>query len=145
MGAKILISILVVISIYLVPMTYAQYMYSGTASVRPAPYADRSCPDETISDLNNTCVAIAGDAVWEGPQTCGTKYFINCTGSTIQGLPCPCTGKSVVVTIVEHCLTSVTCSVNGNFNTFQLSQEAFLEIADPTYPNIAIEYKRVYY
>ncbi|XP_058227086.1 EG45-like domain containing protein [Rhododendron vialii] len=152
MGGKMLISIMVVISIYLVPMTYAQDMYeTGTASFRPAPFFDMSCPQYRISDLTDTKVTIAGYPVWQGPETCGRNYSICCTGSAIAGAPNPCTSECVVVMVVEHCLFifPTICKPLSPLlesTTFQLSQQAFSIIStSDNNPNsvITIKYKSV--
>ncbi|KAI8570169.1 hypothetical protein RHMOL_Rhmol01G0012600 [Rhododendron molle] len=115
---------MVIISIFLIPMTHAYS--SGTASFRPAYHF--------YCNITATNGAIAGDAIWEGPQTCGANYSIVCTGSAIAGLPCPCkANQSVVVMIVAQCLAPpiTICSVTGS--TFLLNAQAFSQIT--TYPN----------
>ncbi|KAL3751134.1 hypothetical protein ACJRO7_012018 [Eucalyptus globulus] len=53
---------------------------------------------------------------------CGRTSLVTCTGATNLGDPHPCTGASVVVTIVDYC-------PSGCRGTIDLSQEAFAAIA----------------
>ncbi|KAF5946937.1 hypothetical protein HYC85_017165 [Camellia sinensis] len=67
-------------------------------------------------------IAVASDAIG-GKAACGRNYKVTCTGSTNQGVPRLCTGKSVVVTIADYCPP-------GCRGTIDLSQDAFAIIAD---------------
>ncbi|KAL7257581.1 hypothetical protein ACSBR1_003817 [Camellia fascicularis] len=80
-------------------------------------------------------IAAASDAI-EGKATCGRNYKVTCTGPTNQGVPHPCTGKSVVVTIVDYCPP-------GCRGTIDLSQDAFAIIADRNAGKVNIEYTQV--
>ncbi|CAL5399478.1 unnamed protein product [Camellia sinensis] len=79
-------------------------------------------------------IAAASDAIG-GKAACGRKYNVTCTGPTNQGVPRPCTGKSVVVTIVDYCPP-------GCQGTIDLSQAAFAMIADRNAGKVKIEYTR---
>ncbi|XP_039163055.1 EG45-like domain containing protein [Eucalyptus grandis] len=67
-------------------------------------------------------IAAASDELWEGGAACGRTSLVTCTGATNLGDPHPCTGASVVVTIVDYC-------PSGCRGTIDLSQEAFAAIA----------------
>ncbi|KAH7846242.1 hypothetical protein Vadar_011678 [Vaccinium darrowii] len=146
MVAKNVSTMIVMISITLIPMVVMSYgpEMEGTATPRvPAPFADVSCPNFRTRDLTDPYVAIAGDAVWEGDWTCGKKFKITCISSVDNLPPCPCKpDTSVVVTIVDHCLTQETCTATGD--AFYLSTQAFDIISYPS-PNINVKYERVYY
>ncbi|KAG5563792.1 hypothetical protein RHGRI_000104 [Rhododendron griersonianum] len=76
---------------------------SGTASFSAATFSGK-CSLDSIILSNYACKTsfLAGNAIWEGPQTCGANYSIVCTGSANADLPCPCkANQSVVVTIVR--------------------------------------------
>ncbi|CAL5402133.1 unnamed protein product [Camellia sinensis] len=77
-------------------------------------------------------IAAASDAIG-GKAACGRKYKVTCTGPTNQGVPRPCTGKSVEVTIVDYCPP-------GCQGTIDLSQAAFAMIADRNAGKVKIEY-----
>lgn len=74
------------------------------------------------------------------------KDSIKCTGSAFEALPSnPCTGESVNVTIVDHCLEQTYCNVEHDILggvTFVLSEAAYIKISSLSVPNITIEYER---
>jgi expansin (peptidoglycan-binding protein) len=82
-----------------------------------------------------TMIAAASEAFWDGGAACGDSYAVSCTGATNQGVPHPCTGRTVTVRIVDLCPA-------GCRGTIDLSQEAFAAIADPDAGKILIEYNR---
>jgi hypothetical protein len=82
-----------------------------------------------------TTIAAASEVFWGGAAACGDRYVVTCTGATNQGVPHPCTGRSVTVKIVDLCPA-------GCRGTIDLSQEAFAVIADPDAGKIQIEYTK---
>jgi hypothetical protein len=80
-------------------------------------------------------IAAASDAFWNGGEACGHRYVVRCKGATNEGVPHPCTGRSVTVKIVDLCPA-------GCAGTIDLSQEAFAVIADPNAGKVRIEYHR---
>ncbi|CAN4084323.1 unnamed protein product [Withania somnifera] len=78
-----------------------------------------------------TIIAAASDALWAGGKICGKTFNVTCTGPT-NAVPHPCTGKSIVVKIVDHC--------PGCGGTLDLSKEAFSTIANPVAGVIKINY-----
>lgn len=78
-------------------------------------------------------IAAASDAIWDNGAACGRRYSVTCTGPTNQGVPQPCKGTSVVVTVVDYCPA-------GCQGTIDLSQEAFSIIADPDAGKINIDF-----
>ncbi|XP_015162510.1 putative EG45-like domain containing protein 1 [Solanum tuberosum] len=78
-----------------------------------------------------TRIAAASDSLWGGGKICGKTFNVTCTGPT-NPVPHPCTGKSIVVKIVDHC--------PGCGGTLDLSKEAFSTIANPVAGVININY-----
>ncbi|KAM7511700.1 hypothetical protein LguiB_010575 [Lonicera macranthoides] len=76
-------------------------------------------------------IAAASDPLWNKGAICGKNFTVKCTGPT-NPVPHPCTGKSVTVTIVDHC--------PGCGGTLDLSKEAFATIANPVAGVIKIDY-----
>ncbi|KAL3639755.1 endo-1,4-beta-glucanase [Castilleja foliolosa] len=76
-------------------------------------------------------IAAASDPLWANGAICGKVFNVTCTGPT-NPVPHPCTGKSVVVKIVDHC--------PGCGGTLDLSREAFADIANPVAGIIKIDY-----
>ncbi|KAJ7529006.1 hypothetical protein O6H91_15G029900 [Diphasiastrum complanatum] len=110
---------------------------SGTATFYTAPYVPSACG---ITDPNQLppggLFAAASDPIWNGGGACGSKYQITCTGPTNQGVPQPCRSGTITVQIVDYC-------PSGCQGTFDLSAEAFADIADPNAGKIFINYNRV--
>ncbi|EOA17869.1 hypothetical protein CARUB_v10006278mg [Capsella rubella] len=77
-------------------------------------------------------IAAASDTLWDNGRVCGKKFRVKCTGPR-NPVPHPCTGKSVTVTIVDHC-------PSGCASTIDLSREAFAQIANPVAGIINIDY-----
>ncbi|CAL5341158.1 unnamed protein product [Camellia sinensis] len=106
----------------------------GTATYYGPPYT-RMKPSACYGNQDNgVMIAAASDAIG-GKAACGRKYKVTCTGPTNQGVPRPCTGKSVVVTIVDYCPP-------GCQGTIDLSQAAFAMIADRKAGKVNIKYTR---
>ncbi|MBA0772080.1 hypothetical protein Gotri_007517 [Gossypium trilobum] len=57
-------------------------------------------------------IAAAGDALWKNGAVCGKKFTVKCTGPR-NGVPHPCTGKSVTVKNGEH-ETNMILRFRGN-------------------------------
>ncbi|CAA0837299.1 Putative EG45-like domain containing protein 1 [Striga hermonthica] len=77
-------------------------------------------------------IAAASDPLWAGGAICGKMYNVTCVGPT-NPVPHPCTGKSAVVKIVDHC--------PGCGGTLDLSKEVFATIANPIAGIIKIDYQ----
>ncbi|XP_006660734.1 EG45-like domain containing protein [Oryza brachyantha] len=106
---------------------------SGTATFYTPPYIPSACYG---NQEQGTMIAAASDVFWNGGAACGRRYAVTCTGATNQGVPQPCTGRSVTVKIVDYC-------PSGCQGTIDLSQEAFAIIANPDAGKIKIDYRQV--
>ncbi|CAL5402137.1 unnamed protein product [Camellia sinensis] len=104
----------------------------GTATYYGPPYKPSACYG--YQDKGKM-IAAASDAIG-GKKACGRKYKVTCTGPTNKGVPHPCTGKSVVVTVVDYCPP-------GCRATIDLSQDAFAIVADRNAGKINIKYTQV--
>ncbi|WCJ30200.1 EG45-like domain containing protein [Euphorbia peplus] len=109
------------------------YAAQGTSTFYTPPYVPSSCYG---FEDKGVMIAAASDAIWNNRAACGKRYSVTCTGPTNQGVPEPCTGRSVVVTIVDYCPP-------GCQGTIDLSQEAFAQIANPDAGKVNIEYNEV--
>jgi hypothetical protein len=83
-----------------------------------------------------TMIAAASEVLWNGGAACGDRYVVSCKGATNDGVPHPCTGRTVTVQIVDLCPSP------GCQGTIDLSQEAFATIANPDAGKVQIEYRR---
>ncbi|KAK1289235.1 EG45-like domain containing protein [Acorus calamus] len=102
---------------------------SGTATFYTPPYVPSSCYGY---QNNGVMIAAASNVIWNNRAACGRRYSVTCTGQTNRG-PWPCTGRSVIVKIVDYC-------PSGCGGTMDLSQEAFAQIADLDAGKIKIDY-----
>ncbi|XP_022751628.1 EG45-like domain containing protein [Durio zibethinus] len=102
----------------------------GTATFYTPPYVPSSCNG---FQNDGVMIAAASDAIWNNRAACNKRYSVRCTGATNLGVPQPCRGGSIVVTVVDYCPP-------GCQGTIDLSQEAFAMIADPNAGKIQIEY-----
>ncbi|OIT18995.1 PREDICTED: putative EG45-like domain containing protein 1 [Nicotiana attenuata] len=84
-------------------------------------YVPSSCYGNTPQ---GAIIAAASDPLWNNGAICGKTFNVTCTG--------PCTGKSILVKIVDHC--------PGCGGTLDLSKEAFSTIANPVAGVIKIDY-----
>ncbi|GJN24123.1 hypothetical protein PR202_gb11845 [Eleusine coracana subsp. coracana] len=107
---------------------------AGTATFYTPPYTPSACHG---FQNDGTLIAAASDVFWRGGGACDERYVVQCTGATNEGVPHPCTGRSVTVRIVDECPPG---SCRG---TIDLSQEAFAVIADPNAGKINIEYRQI--
>ena len=80
-------------------------------------------------------ILAANSGLFNNREACGHRYRVTCTGGTNAGVPQPCTGRSVDVTVVDLC---PGCAGNQ----VDLSQEAFAVIANTEAGRINIEYNR---
>ncbi|KAJ9128654.1 hypothetical protein P3X46_031792 [Hevea brasiliensis] len=127
MGMAMQAAIMLSIAGCLVSVAYAD---EGTATFYTPPYVPSACYGY---ENKGVMIAAASDALWNNKAACGRRYRVTCTGATNQGVPQPCTGASVVVTIVDYCPP-------GCQGTIDLSKEAFSQIADPNAGKIRIQY-----
>ncbi|XP_059287773.1 putative EG45-like domain containing protein 1 [Lycium ferocissimum] len=99
----------------------------GTATFYTS-YVPSACYGSTPQ---GAIIAAASDPLWAGGKICGKTFNVTCTGPT-NPVPHPCTGRSIVVKIVDHC---PSCG-----GTLDLSKEAFSTIANPVAGVIKIDY-----
>ncbi|OIT35432.1 putative eg45-like domain containing protein 1 [Nicotiana attenuata] len=99
----------------------------GTATFNTQ-YVPSACSGKTPQGI---IIVAASDPLWKNGAICGKTFNITCTGPT-NLVPHPCTGKSIVVKIVDHC--------PGCGGTLDLSKEAFSTIANPVAGVIKIDY-----
>ncbi|CAN4113336.1 unnamed protein product [Withania somnifera] len=130
MGAKGFILLVVGIYFCIISITFAD---EGTATYYTAPYVPSSCYGY---QNNGVMIAAASDKIWGNRAACGRMYRVTCTGPTNQGVLRPCTGRSVVVKVVDYCPP-------GCRGTIDLSQEAFSQIANLDAGKIKINFNRV--
>ncbi|XP_019257081.1 PREDICTED: putative EG45-like domain containing protein 1 [Nicotiana attenuata] len=76
-------------------------------------------------------IAAASDPLWNNGAIRGKFFNVTCTGPT-NPVPHPCTGKSIVVKIVDHC--------PGCGGTLDLPKEAFSTIANHVAGVIKFDY-----
>ncbi|XP_057787767.1 EG45-like domain containing protein [Salvia miltiorrhiza] len=105
----------------------------GTATFYTAPYVPSSCHGYSNDGV---MIAAASDAIWDKRAACDRKYKVRCSGATNKGDPHPCTGRTVVVKIVDYCPA-------GCRGTIDLSQEAFAIIANPDAGKVNIQFYQV--
>ncbi|GLJ24489.1 hypothetical protein SUGI_0467710 [Cryptomeria japonica] len=113
---------------------YCSMAEQGIATFYTSPYVPTACygndPDQfPAGDL----FAAASDTIWDNGAACGRQYRITCTDATNQGVLKPCKSGSIVVKIVDHC--PARCA-----GTFDLSRQAFADIADPDAGKVYINY-----
>eukprot|EP00262_Sarcandra_glabra_P008189 TRINITY_DN21497_c0_g1_i1.p1 TRINITY_DN21497_c0_g1~~TRINITY_DN21497_c0_g1_i1.p1 ORF type:complete len:131 (+),score=11.66 TRINITY_DN21497_c0_g1_i1:38-430(+) len=102
----------------------------GTATFYGPPYVPSSCYG---FEDRGVMVAAASDVIWDNRAACGRRYSVTCTGRTNEGVLQPCRGTSVIVTVVDYCPP-------GCRGTIDLSQDAFIQIADTNAGVINIDY-----
>ncbi|KAL8040951.1 hypothetical protein ABFX02_10G133600 [Erythranthe guttata] len=124
----------VAVAVVVVAVSYASVGYAdeGTATFYTPPYVPSSCNG---FKNDGVMIAAASDAIWDNRRACGRTYRVKCTGGTNQ-VPHPCTGRSVVVRIVDYCPA-------GCRGTIDLSQEAFAVIANPDAGKANIQFDQV--
>ncbi|XP_010548629.1 PREDICTED: EG45-like domain containing protein 2 [Tarenaya hassleriana] len=115
-----------VLAFCLAPIAEAVF---GRAVYYNPPYTPSAC----YGGRNyGTHVAGVKGELWGRGSACGRRYRVRCLGPTFS-FPNACTGRSVVVTVVDFCREPC----NGNLN---LSLDAFAAIANPKAGNIRIDY-----
>ncbi|KAL2502376.1 putative EG45-like domain containing protein 1 [Forsythia ovata] len=82
-----------------------------------------------------TMIAAANPSLYNNGAACGRRYRVKCTGATNAGIPQPCTGNEVTVTIVD------LCPGCGN-DQLDLSREAFSIIANTDAGRIITDYNQ---
>ncbi|KZV55345.1 hypothetical protein F511_24662 [Dorcoceras hygrometricum] len=107
------------------------YADQGTATFYTPPYVPSACYG---FQNYGVMIAAASDVIYGNKAPCGRRYSVTCTGATNKGVPHPCTGQSVVVTVVDYCPP-------GCRGTIDLSQEAFALIANPDAGKVNIEFQ----
>ena len=113
--------------------TSVAHAIAGQATFYTPPYVPSACFG--FEDRGNMILAANGGLYANG-GACGTRYRVTCTSGTNAGVPQPCTGNSVDVTVVDRC---PGCAANQ----VDLSQEAFAVIANTDAGRINIEYNQI--
>ncbi|GJS82824.1 EG45-like domain containing protein [Tanacetum coccineum] len=81
-------------------------------------------------------ILAANSGLFANGAACGTRYRVTCMGRTNDDVLQPCTGNSIDVTVVNLCLRCAS-------NQVDISQEAFVVIANTDAERINIEYNRI--
>lgn len=83
--------------------------------------------------------AAAGEGIWDGGSACGREYKIRCLSST---KPKACNiGKVIDVVIIDRAQTAPS-KPSKSGTTFVLSDTAYAAIANPSVPDINLEYSQ---
>ncbi len=114
-------------------LTSVAHAIAGQATFYTPPYVPSSCYG--FQD-RGVMIAAANNGLFGNGAACGRRYRVTCISGTNQGVPRPCRGNSVVVTVVDRC-------PGCNSDQIDLSQEAFAIIADPNAGRINIDYTQV--
>ncbi|CAI9293602.1 unnamed protein product [Lactuca saligna] len=114
-------------------LTSLAHATDGVATFYTPSYVPSSCYG--YHDRGVMIVA-ANAGLFAGKSACGRRYRVRCTGGTNAGVPHPCRGGTVDLTVVDLC---PGCAGNQ----LDLSQEAFARIADPNAGKIKIEYHQI--
>ncbi|PON56022.1 Expansin [Parasponia andersonii] len=125
---EIEIRVLIVLAM-LICLSSSAHAAQGTATFYTQ-YVPSACYGYQNNGVN---IAAASNVFWKNGAACGKRYKITCLGPTNQGVPHPCTGKTVVVKIVDYCPP-------GCAGTIDLSKEAFSTIANTDAGKINIQY-----
>ncbi|KAL0802943.1 hypothetical protein Bca101_058119 [Brassica carinata] len=100
----------------------------GRAVFYNPPYTRSAC----YGNQYETMVTGVRSNLWQGSQACGRRYRVRCIGPTYN-FRGACTGRSVVVKVVDFCRDPC----NGDLN---LSRDAFRVIANTDAGNVRVEY-----
>ncbi|CAH2051308.1 unnamed protein product [Thlaspi arvense] len=100
----------------------------GRAVYYDPPYTRSACYGRQYE----TMVVGVRTNLWQGSRACGRRYRVRCLGATYN-YPGACTGRTVVVKVVDFCREPC----NGDLN---LSRDAFRVIANTDAGNIRVEY-----
>ncbi|KAK9076781.1 hypothetical protein SSX86_005115 [Deinandra increscens subsp. villosa] len=113
-------------------LTSSTNAIAGQATFYTPPYVPSSCFG---TEDRGVMILAANSGLFANRAACGTRYRVTCVSGTNAGVPRPCTGNSVDVTVVDLC---PGCAGNQ----VDLSQEAFAVIANTDAGRINIEYNR---
>ncbi|XP_024016465.1 EG45-like domain containing protein 2 isoform X2 [Eutrema salsugineum] len=100
----------------------------GRAVYYNPPYTRSACSGRQYE----TMVVGLKSNLYQGGRACGRRYRVRCIGATYN-FPGACTGRTVVVKVVDFCREPC----NGDLN---LSRDAFQVIANTNAGNIRVEY-----
>nr|XP_025888036.1 putative EG45-like domain containing protein 1 [Solanum lycopersicum] len=81
---------------------------------------------------------VGSKSLWDNGSICGKKFNITCTGETNKYLLHPCTGKYVVVKIVDYCPECY-----DDATTFHLHEKAFETISLLYAFDVKIDYVQI--
>ncbi|KAI3754560.1 hypothetical protein L1987_54346 [Smallanthus sonchifolius] len=113
-------------------LTSVAHAIAGQATFYGPPLVPSACFG--FEDRGNLVMA-ANRNLYANGGACGTRYRVTCTGPTNAGVPQPCTGRSVDVTVVDLCPGCASDQID-------LSQDAFAIIANRDAGRILINYDR---
>nr|XP_043627288.1 EG45-like domain containing protein [Erigeron canadensis] len=111
-------------------LTSVAYGIAGQATFYTPPYVPSSCNGFKSQGV---MIVAANRGLFANKGACGRRYRVRCTGGTNAGVPRPCKGKTIDVTVVDLC---PGCAGDQ----LDLSQEAFAMIANPDAGRIKIDY-----
>ncbi|KAL8222974.1 hypothetical protein R6Q57_020373 [Mikania cordata] len=114
-------------------LTSVAHAIAGQATFYTPPYVPSSCFG---FEDRGVMILAANSGLFNNRAACGTRYRVTCVSGTNAGVPRPCTGNSVDVTVVDLC---PGCAANQ----VDLSREAFAVIANTDAGRINIEYNRI--
>ncbi|KAF2539328.1 hypothetical protein F2Q68_00020403 [Brassica cretica] len=100
----------------------------GRAVFYDPPYTKSACYENQYE----TMVTGVRNNLWQGSRACGRRYSVRCIGPTYN-FPGACTGRSVIVKVVDFCREPC----NGDLN---LSRDAFRVIANTNAGNVRVQY-----
>ncbi|KAJ7954394.1 EG45-like domain containing protein [Quillaja saponaria] len=132
MAKSIFLSSILILMVFSI-CTWIAIADTGTATFYTPPYVPSSCHGYKNDGV---LIAAASDTIWDNRGACGRKCRVKCLSATSQGVPHPCKGGSVVVTIVDY------CPPHSCHGTIDLSQEAFASIANPDAGKINIAFQQ---
>ncbi|XP_015162512.1 EG45-like domain containing protein [Solanum tuberosum] len=104
----------------------------GIASFYNSSYVPSKCYG--TKPQGDMVAKVGSKSLWNGGAICGKNFNVTCTGETNKYLLHPCTGKSVVVKIVDYC---PECTADA---TFYLPEKAFETISMVMAFEVKIDY-----
>ncbi|WZZ70133.1 hypothetical protein YC2023_081503 [Brassica napus] len=104
----------------------------GRAVFYDPPYTSAYIKSACYGNQYETMVTGVRNNLWQGSRACGRRYRVRCIGPTYN-FPRACTGRSVIVKVVDLCREPC----NGDLN---LSRDAFRVIANTDAGNVRVEY-----
>ncbi|KAJ0599301.1 putative rlpA-like protein, double-psi beta-barrel [Helianthus annuus] len=114
-------------------LTSVAHAIAGQATFYNPPYFPSAC---FVTEVPGNMLIAANSGLFASAAACGTRYRVTCTSGTNEGVPQPCTGNSVVATIVHLC---PGCAANE----IDLSRDAFAVIANLDAGRINVEYNQI--